>query len=83
MTTSGIIYKSAENIGIQKEVLDTCMSSEMVMESLDRDTGQGIFLGIRSVPSILLLNNETREYIILEGKVEKSAIQEQIDGFIK
>jgi hypothetical protein len=47
------------------------MSSKETAESINQDIGQGIFLDIKSTPSIMLLNNKTGDYIILEGKVEK------------
>lgn len=78
-----MIYSFAEKAGVPKTVLDTCISSKEISESLDNDAGQGIFLGIKSTPSILLLNNKTGEYTILEGKVDEKTIKDQIDMLSK
>ena len=63
--------------------MDTCMTSTEITESLDREMGQGMFFRIKSTPSVLLLNNITGEYRIIEGKVEKEILEEAIRKIVE
>lgn len=83
MLDADTVYELVKKGVESKEEFKTCMSSKEVTESLEQDMGQGIFLGIKSTPSILILNNRTGDYAVIEGKVGKQAIEEQISVLMR
>jgi protein-disulfide isomerase len=75
---------SSEGLQIASELkLDTtetlaCATSPKTKESLDREFGQGIYLGIKVTPSTVVVNVKTGKYRIVEGNVGKSEIESVI-----
>ena len=69
----------AEKLNINKDNFEKCLSEWHFKEKVEIEFNQWIMLWINSVPSKLILNNETWKYIIVSENVEYENIEKIIN----
>jgi predicted DsbA family dithiol-disulfide isomerase len=72
----------ASELDINKENFEKCLENWDYSEQIKNEFNQGINLWIDSVPSTVILNNQTGEYIIIKENTEKEKIEKIILDFI-
>ncbi|MDD3144736.1 MAG: thioredoxin domain-containing protein [Candidatus Gracilibacteria bacterium] len=68
---------------LDNEELNNCINTEEVSISLEKEFGQGVYLGIKSTPSTVLINNNSGEYNIIEGTLTEEELETKISEFTK
>ncbi len=68
----------ATKLGINKTEFNKCLNNKTYKEEVEKEFQQGRYLKIDSVPSKIILNNETWEYILIQWFVEIDTIIEKI-----
>lgn len=72
-----------EENNINEENIKNCISSYETSIELKNEIWQWIYLWIKSIPSVIILNNETWEYKLIEWKKTQENLKLEIDNFIK
>lgn len=75
-------YSIAETAGTERDALKACADSPETAARTEKDIGQGVYLRIRSTPSLVLIDNATGKYAVLPGKTEKAAIDAEIEKLV-
>lgn len=68
---------------IPKEKITTCMDSSNQDVSLEKEIWQWIYLWIKSIPSVVIINSENWKFKIFEWKLTKEDLKSKIDEFVK
>jgi len=76
------LWQIAEELWIKKDKFQECLKNNTYSEYVKNDFEQWIKLWINSVPSTIILNNETWEYLLIKEKAKKEEIIDIISKFI-
>ena len=69
----------AEKLSVSREDFETCMLNESTKDIVEREFKQWVMLKITSVPSTLVVNNETGKYTIVSQKIGQKELVEIIN----
>lgn len=61
---------------IDSNIFEECLNEWTFSENIENEFNQWRKLGINSVPSTLILNNETWEYVLIKEKTSKEKIED-------
>jgi predicted DsbA family dithiol-disulfide isomerase len=73
----------AEDLWVNTEDFNTCMSEWSTKNQVEREFKQWVMLGINSVPTNIIINNETWEYIIVSETINYEQMEEIINDISK
>jgi protein-disulfide isomerase len=81
-STVDAAYAIALQAGIDKEKLDACVKASDTAELVEKDLGQGVYLRIRSTPSLLIVRNDSGKYAVLSGESAAATVKGRIDSLL-
>ncbi|MGE4444096.1 MAG: DsbA family protein [Candidatus Altimarinota bacterium] len=64
------------------ETFQKCISSDETKLALEKEFGQGVYLGVVSTPSFVILDNLTGKYSLIEGLLSKEEMKAKLDSFM-
>ncbi len=67
---------------IDRAAFESCADSRETAEATEKDVGQGVFLRVRSTPSLVIANLRNGRYSLLEGKTDQARIEREISAVL-
>lgn len=77
------LWDFALELWIEKNDFEKCINNLESSTNVENEFNQSIELWINSVPSIIILNNQTWEYVLLKELTEQKTIEKTILNFLK
>jgi len=77
-----ILPSLVEEIWWKKQDFKTCYEKDLTKQNVKNEFEQGLKMWINSVPSTLIINNETKEFVLLSEMTEFIEIEKIIKNFL-
>ena len=77
-------YKNlALDLWLDKDNYDDCLVNPKYSEQIDKEIWQWIYLWVRIVPSLVVINNETLEYSLVQSDEIEDNINDIVDNMLR
>ena len=73
----------AEKLGLNKEKFEECKNDSVINQKIKDNFEEGIKLGINGTPAMYILNTSNKKAVRLNGLVEESVIQAELEKISK
>lgn len=77
------LTSTAEKIWVNKDKFEECYNNWTYKKDVENEFNQWLKIWVNSVPSNLIINNETWEYLLLSEIPEEKEFEKIIDEFLK
>lgn len=73
----------AEKLGLNKDKFEACKNDSSITQKIQNNFEEGIKLGINGTPAMYILNTSSKKAVRLNGLVEETVIQAEIEKISK
>lgn len=80
---NALIDNFAQKIWIKNEDFNNCVTSQEILDSLDKEKWQARYFWLKTTPAIIVINSKNGRYYIFEWTIEESSLNEKIDELLK